>query len=147
MKKGMLKVKLRTCHADKSCARRGQGRHIKVGRVTPLWINYGAKQTSRLGDHYREIVRIARHRRCRPARERGIGFCDVKIRVRGGEPVIRKLVRGTGRDRMKWNDTERRIHVVLHLSDNLTTARLSSFSLSLARAPFLGPLALLARAV
>lgn len=49
--------------------------------------------------------------------KRGIGFRDAKIRVRGGDPdVIRE--KGGG-----W------IHVVRHLSDNLTTARLSPPSL------------------
>lgn len=120
----------KSCHKEREKRREKEkrARGVKVGRVTPLRVNYGARQTSRLGDHYREIVRIARHRRCSPVRERGIGFRDAKIRVRGGEPVIRELVRDGAVDGTWW------IHVVLHLSDNLTTARLSR-ARALSRAP------------
>lgn len=75
---------MRTCYADKSC-RRGMG-DVKIGRVTPLRINYGARQTSRLGDHYREIMRIVRYHRCSPVQARNwISRCE-NTSPRGGTP-------------------------------------------------------------
>lgn len=66
------------------------------------------------GSLSRNCAYRVRHHRATNATpcKRGIGFSDAKIRVRGGDLVIR------GGD-------ERRIHVVRHLSDNLTTVHLS----------------------
>jgi len=67
---------MRTCRADKSC---GVG-NVKVGRVTPLRVNYGARQTSRLGDHYREIVRIACATTVPPMQPRASAELDFEMR-------------------------------------------------------------------
>lgn len=66
------------------------------------------------GSLSRNCAYRVRHHRATNATpcKRGIGFWDAKIRVRGGDLVIRE-------------GGERWIHVVRHLSDNLTTGRLS----------------------
>lgn len=51
---------------------------VKIGRVTPLRINYGARQTSRLGDHYREIMRIVRYHT--PMQPRASAELDFEMR-------------------------------------------------------------------
>lgn len=109
---------------------------VKVEQATPLRVNYDARQTSRLGDHYRGIVRIVLHHRCSLTRVwnwisrcENTSLCGVRERERERKgrvevsPRLSKRERETervGRGKRKWW-----IHVVGHLSDNLTNVRLS----------------------